>query len=247
MELPFFYLFAAGIIGASILMVTRANVIHAALLLVLTFFFLSGVYVLAGAEFLAVVQILLYAGGIMVLYLFSIMLMNVDVSVRLRQFHRQSVFALAAAVLLAVEVLIVLSRGSSYPALKGFAWPEGAVVKLGFHKLIKYRVYPGFYRSSSMAIVNLDKFNSLPKQIQELLVKVGIDFEKRSQSVLRKKADIDNEKLFKAGMKKYELKGEVRKSYLETVYGSKWRDNEKRKYVVPFEKLKAKMYVRGGA
>ncbi|MEE9241277.1 MAG: NADH-quinone oxidoreductase subunit J [bacterium] len=126
MELPFFYLFAAGIIGASILMVTRANVIHAALLLVLTFFFLSGVYVLAGAEFLAVVQILLYAGGIMVLYLFSIMLMNVDVSVRLRQFHRQSVFALAAAVLLAVEVLIVLSRGSSYPALKGFAWPVGA-------------------------------------------------------------------------------------------------------------------------
>ncbi len=126
MELPFFYLFAAGIIGASILMVTRANVIHAALLLVLTFFFLSGVYVLAGAEFLAVVQILLYAGGIMVLYLFSIMLMNVDVSVRLRQFHRQSVFALAAAVLLAVEVWVVLSRGSSYPAFKGFAWPVGA-------------------------------------------------------------------------------------------------------------------------
>ncbi|MBT3349687.1 MAG: NADH-quinone oxidoreductase subunit J, partial [Nitrospinaceae bacterium] len=89
MELPFFYLFSAGIIGASLLMVTRSNVIHAALLLVLTFLFLSGVFVLAGAEFLAVVQILLYAGGIMVLYLFSIMLMNVDVSVRLRQFQRQ--------------------------------------------------------------------------------------------------------------------------------------------------------------
>jgi len=143
----------------------------------------------------------------------------------------------------ATEIYTGLQRG----VVKGFAWPEGAVVKLGFHKLIKYRVYPGFYRSSSMAIVNLDKFNSLPKQIQELLVKVGIDFEKTSQSVLRKKADIDNEKLFKAGMKKFELKGEVRKSYLETVYGSKWRDNEKRKYVVPFEKLKAKMYVRGGA
>ena len=46
MELPFFYLFSAGIIGASLLMVTRSNVIHAALLLVLTFLFLSGVFVL---------------------------------------------------------------------------------------------------------------------------------------------------------------------------------------------------------
>ncbi len=126
MELPFFYLFAAGIIGASLLMVTRSNVIHAALLLVLTFFFLAGVYILAGAEFLAVVQVLLYAGGIMVLYLFSIMLMNVEVSVRLRQFHRQSFFALIAAVVLAAEVWMVLARGSSYPAYKGFAWPVGA-------------------------------------------------------------------------------------------------------------------------
>ena len=107
-------------------MVTRSNVIHAALLLVLTFFFLAGVYILAGAEFLAAVQVLLYAGGIMVLYLFSIMLMNVEVSVRLRQFHRQSFFALIAAVVLAAEIWIVLSRGSAYPAYKGFDWPVGA-------------------------------------------------------------------------------------------------------------------------
>lgn len=107
-------------------MVTRANVIHAALLLVLTFFFLSGVFVLAGAEFLAVVQILLYAGGIMVLYLFSIMLMNVEVSVRLRQFQRQTIFALAAAVLLVLEIWMVLSRGASYPAFKPFGWAVGA-------------------------------------------------------------------------------------------------------------------------
>jgi NADH-quinone oxidoreductase subunit J len=126
LELPFFYLFSAGIIGASLLMVTRSNVIHAALLLVLTFIFLAGVYILAGAEFLAMVQVLLYAGGIMVLYLFSIMFMNVEVSVRLRQFHRQSFFAMIAAAVLAVEIWMVLARGSAYPAYKGFAWPVGA-------------------------------------------------------------------------------------------------------------------------
>ena len=107
-------------------MVTRSNVIHAALLLVLTFFFLAGVYVVAGAEFLAVVQILLYVGGIMVLYLFSIMLMNVEISVRLRQYHRQSFFVVIAALVLAAEVWTVLGRGTAYPAFKGYAWTLGA-------------------------------------------------------------------------------------------------------------------------
>ncbi|MDA1000957.1 MAG: NADH-quinone oxidoreductase subunit J [bacterium] len=125
MELPFFYLFAAGIVIASLLMITRSNVVHAALSLVLTFFFLAGLFVLMGAEFLAVVQILIYVGGIMVLYLFSIMLMNVRVAVRLRQWHRQSVVAVAIAVILAVEIWVVLKKGS-YPALKSASWSIGA-------------------------------------------------------------------------------------------------------------------------
>lgn len=143
----------------------------------------------------------------------------------------------------ATELYTALQRG----VVKGFAWPEGALAKMGVQKYIKYRVYPGFYRSSSMAVINLDKFNSLSKQVQEMLVKVGMDFEERSQTILRKKADLDNEKLFKAGMKKLELKGRVGKAYIQTIYGAKWKDNEKRKYVVPFEKLKAKMFVPGGA
>ncbi|MFQ5542542.1 MAG: TRAP transporter substrate-binding protein DctP, partial [Candidatus Binatia bacterium] len=143
----------------------------------------------------------------------------------------------------ATELYTALQRG----VVKGFAWPEGALAKMGVQKYIKYRVYPGFYRSTSMATINLDKWKSLPKPVQEKLVKVGMDFEKKSQTILRKKADIDNEKLFKAGMKKLELKGAVRKAYVDTVYGAKWKDNEKRKYIVPFETLKAKMFVPGGA
>lgn len=139
----------------------------------------------------------------------------------------------------ATEIYTGLQRG----VVKGFATVEGSLAKWGVQKLIKYRVYPGFFRSSSLVIVNLDKFNSLPKQVQEKLVKVGRDFEEKSQTVLRKKADIDNEKMFNAGMKKYELKGEVRKAYLSTVYGAKWKEKERRKYLVPFEKLKAMIYV----
>lgn len=124
MELPFFYLFAAGIVGASLLMVTRANVIHAALSLVLTFFFLAGLYVLMGAEFLAAVQILIYAGGIMVLYLFSIMLMSVNVAVRLRQWHRQTPVVVVVTAILAVEIWMVLGEGV-FPAGKPQPWSIG--------------------------------------------------------------------------------------------------------------------------
>ncbi len=125
MEQLFFYLFSVGMVITSLLMITRANVIHAALLLVLTFFFLAGVFVLAGAEFLAAVQILIYAGGIMVLYLFSIMLMNVEVAVRMRQWHRQRLLALAAAVLLGLEIWAVLGE-AEFPAPREWAWSVGA-------------------------------------------------------------------------------------------------------------------------
>ena len=125
MELYFFYMFSGGMIIASLLMITRANVIHAALLLVLTFFFLAGIFVLAGAEFLAAVQILLYAGGIMVLYLFSIMLMNVEVAVRMRQWHRQGVMVFVAAALLGLEIWAVLAD-VEFPAAKQWGWSLGA-------------------------------------------------------------------------------------------------------------------------
>ncbi len=125
MELYFFYLFGGGMIITSLLMITRANVIHAALLLVLTFFFLSGTFVLAGAEFLAAVQILLYAGGIMVLYLFSIMLMNVEVAVRMRQWHRQGVVVLVAAVLLGLEIWAVMGD-VEFATPKPWGWSIGA-------------------------------------------------------------------------------------------------------------------------
>src|SRR5262245_53549155 len=56
------------------MVVTRRSAVHAALFLVLTFFCVAGIYVVLAAEFLAAVQVLVYAGGIMVLYLFVIML-----------------------------------------------------------------------------------------------------------------------------------------------------------------------------
>ncbi len=71
-----FYLFAAVTVGASLLVIGRPNPIHSVLLLILSFGGLTGLYVLLDAPFVAVIQIIIYAGAIMVLFLFVVMLLN---------------------------------------------------------------------------------------------------------------------------------------------------------------------------
>ena len=138
----------------------------------------------------------------------------------------------------AAEMYTGLQRG----VVQGLAWPEGALAKYGVQKFLKYRVYPGFYRSGSMVLVNLDKWNTLSKSVQDMLTKAGLAFEQGSEPILRKKADADNEKLWASGLQKIELKGEVRDAYLRTVYELAWEVRSKKKYTVPFAKLKEKMY-----
>jgi NADH-quinone oxidoreductase subunit J len=73
-----FWVMAPVALGSAILMIRARNAVHAALLLVLNFFALAVFYVLLDAEFLAAVQVIVYAGAIMVLFLFVIMLLGVD-------------------------------------------------------------------------------------------------------------------------------------------------------------------------
>jgi NADH-quinone oxidoreductase subunit J len=71
-----FYLFGAVAVGASLLVIAQRNPIYSVLLLILAFGALSGLYVLLDAPFVAVIQIVVYAGAIMVLFLFVVMLLN---------------------------------------------------------------------------------------------------------------------------------------------------------------------------
>jgi NADH-quinone oxidoreductase subunit J len=71
-----FYLFAAIAVGASLLVIAQRNPVYSVLLLIASFGALSGLYVLLDAPFVAVVQIIVYAGAIMVLFLFVVMLLN---------------------------------------------------------------------------------------------------------------------------------------------------------------------------
>lgn len=110
MEWAFFLIFAAvGTYGA-FRVITMRNVVHCALHLVLTFIAVAAIYVILAAEFLAAVQVLVYAGAIMVLFLFVILLIQVDRAAALRQLHSQSPLAIGVALALFAEIAYVMSK-----------------------------------------------------------------------------------------------------------------------------------------
>lgn len=117
----FFYLFALVTLAGGVLTVTRRNAVHSAISLILSLIGVAGLFLLQRAEFLFAVQIVLYVGGIMVLFLFVIMLVNLDQAARMRQFSGQWWLALACVFAVAAQVVYVLSRGSQ--AFR-FARPE---------------------------------------------------------------------------------------------------------------------------
>jgi NADH-quinone oxidoreductase subunit J len=104
----FFYLFSAVIIASAVMVVGARNPVHSVLFLILAFFNAAGLFVILGAEFLAMILVVVYVGAVAVLFLFVVMMLDVDF-VELRQgfLNYLPVGALVGIVLLA-ELLIVL-------------------------------------------------------------------------------------------------------------------------------------------
>jgi NADH-quinone oxidoreductase subunit J len=109
----FFYLLAGIMLIGGILVITRKNPVHSALALIVTLLAQASIYLMLYAPFVAGVQIILYAGGIMVLFLFVIMLVSIDRSVRERQFNSQWVAGLIAATALGGLFIAVYTKGKN--------------------------------------------------------------------------------------------------------------------------------------
>ncbi len=108
-----FYIFAVMVLGGGLLTITRRNAVHSAIALIVSLLGVAGLYLLQQAEFLFAVQIVLYVGGIMVLFLFVIMLVNLDQAALERQFNRHWLVALAAVAAIAAELGYFLYRGKA--------------------------------------------------------------------------------------------------------------------------------------
>src|ERR1700723_3215917 len=109
----FFYLLAGIMVIGGILVITRKNAVHSALALITTLLAQAAIYLMLYAPFVAGVQIILYAGGIMVLFLFVIMLVNIERSQREEQFNKQWLVGLLAAIALGGLFVMVYVKGKA--------------------------------------------------------------------------------------------------------------------------------------
>jgi NADH-quinone oxidoreductase subunit J len=118
---PFFFYFLSGLtLVSGILVITRKNAFHSALALILGLLSQAGLYLMLYAPFVAGVQIILYAGGIMVLFLFVIMLVNLERSQKEEQFNKQwLVGTLSAVALGGLFVFVYLKGADMFPAFRG--------------------------------------------------------------------------------------------------------------------------------
>jgi NADH-quinone oxidoreductase subunit J len=103
-----FYFFAGVAVLSAALMVTRRNAVHSAVLLVTALLATAGIFLQLRAEFLFIAQIILYVGGIMVLFIFVIMLVRLDVALHQIRFRFQKWVAMAVALALGGEITAVL-------------------------------------------------------------------------------------------------------------------------------------------
>ena len=117
----FFYLLAATMVIGGVLVITRKNAVHSAMALITALLAQAGLYLMLYAPFVAGVQIILYAGGIMVLFLFVIMLINLERNMKERQFNKQWLVGIAAAGALGGLFITVYTTTTKGKAL----FPEG--------------------------------------------------------------------------------------------------------------------------
>ena len=109
----FFYLLSGLAVVSGILVITRKNPVHSAIALIFTLLALAGLYLMLYAPFVAGVQIILYAGGIMVLFLFVIMLVNIERSQKEAQFNKQWIVGVVATAAVGTLFVLAFTRGKN--------------------------------------------------------------------------------------------------------------------------------------
>jgi len=126
LEIILFVVLAIVAVVSSVLMITRLNAVYSALFLILNFFALGGLYLLLQAQFIAVAQIIVYAGAIMVLFLFIIMLLDVKHTSKEEIFYENKKFFVVPACLIFFAIFFSIAtmayNSSLMQGLKGLDW-----------------------------------------------------------------------------------------------------------------------------
>lgn len=147
-----FYALASLAVVSAVMVVTRRSAVHAALFLVLTFFCVAGIYIVLSAEFLAAVQVLVYAGGVMVLYLFVIMLVPLQAR-PLKPPVRHVVGSLLLAGLLAASLISFFWNASPSGSTLAMSFPAAGGGNIEAVGMELYRRYLLPFEISSVTLL----------------------------------------------------------------------------------------------
>jgi NADH-quinone oxidoreductase subunit J len=180
-----FYLFSAILLIAAFRVITARSTVHAALFLVLAFFNASCVWMLLKAEFLAITLVLVYVGAVMVLFLFVVMMLDINTDSMREGFWTHFPLAAFIGVLIALEMALVLKTGFSVRDVKPL---EPAYADLSNTRALGKMVYTQYLYPLQVAAVLL---------LVAIIAAIALTLRKRkdsryqdpSQQVRAKKAD----------------------------------------------------------
>ncbi len=181
-----FYAFAAVLVFAATMVVTRRNPVHSAVYLVLAFFSSAGIWLLAEAEFLAIVLVLVYVGAVMVLFLFVVMMLDIDVATLRAGFMSYLPVGLLIVIVMVAELYLVVGPGNfgldSFPAQMPHGPDYNNTMELGS---ILYTVY--MYPFEIAAVILLVAI--IAAIGLTMRKRVGVKSQNPSEQVKVKKAD----------------------------------------------------------
>jgi NADH-quinone oxidoreductase subunit J len=113
----FFYLFAGVCVASAVMVIASRNPVHSVLFLILAFVNASGLFILMGAEFLAMILVVVYVGAVAVLFLFVVMMLDIDFAKLRSGFSRNLPFGLIIALVLLAEIAIAANARQAGPLI----------------------------------------------------------------------------------------------------------------------------------
>jgi NADH-quinone oxidoreductase subunit J len=146
-----FYVFSAVLLFAGLRVITARSTVHAALYLVLAFFSASCLWMLLRAEFLAIALVLVYVGAVMVLFLFVVMMLDINSDAFREGFYKHLPVAGFVGALIALQMALVLMRGFR----GGAPAPSAREVEVGNTKLLGIEIYTDYLYPLQLAAVLL--------------------------------------------------------------------------------------------
>jgi len=152
-EPVFFWIFATVLVGSALAVIVARNPVHSVLFLILAFVSAAGLFILLGAEFLAMILVVVYVGAVAVLFLFIVMLLDVDFARMKQGFVQYLPQGALIAFLVAAELIYVVAGFSAAPKAAAPATPSGTLSNTAALGEVLYTRYFYFFQAAGLILL----------------------------------------------------------------------------------------------